>query len=282
MTDHAPHDGPCDHDHDHGSESYENLLVERGDGVVVVKINRPTKMNALSRDTLLELDCVIGDAQDDPDVGAIIVTGGDTGKKPSFVAGADIAEMSDMSVLELRAHGRLGQEVFAGIENSAKPVLAAINGFAFGGGLELAMACHVRYAAKEALLGQPEINLGLIPGFAGTQRLARLVGRGRALEILLTGDPIGADEAYRLGLVNKVCDGSALLLEAQALAAKLAGKAPVARMAIIDAVVRGGSLPFADAQALEADLFGMMASTEDTKEGLAAFLAKRKPTWKGC
>jgi enoyl-CoA hydratase len=239
-------------------------------------------MNALSRDTLLELDCVIGDAQDDPDVGAIIVTGGDTGKKPSFVAGADIAEMSDMSVLELRAHGRLGQEVFAGIENSAKPVLAAINGFAFGGGLELAMACHVRYAAKEALLGQPEINLGLIPGFAGTQRLARLVGRGRALEILLTGDPIGADEAYRLGLVNKVCDGSALLLEAQALAAKLAGKAPVARMAIIDAVVRGGSLPFADAQALEADLFGMMASTEDTKEGLAAFLAKRKPTWKGC
>jgi enoyl-CoA hydratase len=276
---HEPHDGPCDHDH--GAECYENLLVEREDGVLTIRLNRPSKMNALSRDLLLELDCVVADAQDDAETGAIVITGADTGKKPSFAAGADIAEMSGMSVLELRAHGRLGQEVFAAIEESCKPVLAALNGFAFGGGLELAMACHIRYAAKEATMGQPEINLGLIPGFAGTQRLARIVGRGRALEILLSGDPIGADEAYRLGLVNKVFDAPLLLLETLALAKKLAGKAPVARMAIVDAVVRGGSLPFADAQALEADLFGMMASTEDTREGMAAFIEKRKPVWKG-
>lgn len=279
---HAPHDGPCDHDHgNEGFESYENLAVERADGVVTIRINRPAKMNALSRDTLIELDCVIGDAQDDAEVGAIIITGADTGKKPSFVAGADIAELAEMNVLELRTHGQLGQAVFSAIENSAKPVIAAINGFAFGGGLELAMACHIRYASKDALMGQPEINLGLIPGFAGTQRLARLVGRGRALEILLTGDPIGAEEACRLGLVNKTFESAVLQAETLGLALKLAGKAPVARMAIIEAVVRGGSMGFADAQSLEADLFGMMASTEDTKEGLAAFLAKRKPTWKG-
>ena len=137
---HEPHDGPCDHGH---AEEYENLLVERGEGVLTIKINRPTKMNALTRDTLMELDCVIVDAQDDPDVGAIIITGGETGKKPSFAAGADISEMSSMSVFELRSHGRLGQEVFGAIEQSAKPIIASINGFAFGGGLELALACHV-------------------------------------------------------------------------------------------------------------------------------------------
>jgi enoyl-CoA hydratase len=279
MSEHAhqPHDGPCDHGHEH----YDNLAVERADGVLTVRINRPAKMNALSRDTLLELDCVIADAQGDDAVGAIVITGADTGKKPAFVAGADIAEMAPMSVLELRAHAQLGQEVFGALERSTKPVIAAINGFAFGGGLELAMACHLRYASKDAVVGQPEINLGLIPGFAGTQRLARLVGRGPALEILLTGEPIGADEAFRLGLVNKVLEAQTLLAATVDLAKKLAGKAPLARAAIIDAVVRGGSMAFDDAQALEADLFGMMASTADTKEGLAAFLAKRKPEWKG-
>lgn len=276
---HEPHEGPCAHDH--GTESYENLAVERADGVLTIKINRPSKMNALSRDTLLELDCVVADAQDDPNVGAIVVTGADTGKKPAFAAGADIAEMAAMNVLELRAHGRLGQEVFSALETSGKPTIAAINGFAFGGGLELAMACHVRYASKDALMGQPEINLGLIPGFAGTQRLARLVGRGAALEILLSGDPIGADEALRIGLVNKVFEAPLLSAAAQDFARKLAAKAPIARAAIVDAVVRGGSMALSDAQALEADLFGMMASTDDTKEGLAAFLAKRKPEWKG-
>jgi enoyl-CoA hydratase len=274
---HEPHDGPCDHGHEH----YENLAVERADGVLTIRISRAAKMNALSRDTLLELDCVIADAQEDPAIGAIVVTGGDTGKKPAFVAGADIAEMAPMGVLELRAHAQLGQEVFLALEESMKPTIAAINGFAFGGGLELAMACHIRYAAKDALMGQPEINLGLIPGFAGTQRLARLIGRGPALEMLLTGDPIGADEAHRVGLVNKVIEGPMLLAAATDLAKKLAGKAPLARAAIVNAVVRGGSMAFADAQALEADLFGMMASTADTKEGLAAFVAKRKPEWKG-
>ncbi|HYC76875.1 MAG TPA: enoyl-CoA hydratase-related protein [Planctomycetota bacterium] len=276
---------PHDPEHVHGEHcdhaAFENLEAVCDGGVLTVRIKRPSKMNALSRDTLLELHDVISEAQEDDDVGAVVVTGADTGKKPSFVAGADIAEMATMNVRELREHARLGQEVLLGLERSTKPTIAAINGFAFGGGLELAMACHIRYASRDATMGQPEINLALIPGFAGTQRLARLVGRGRALELLLAGDPIGAEEAYRIGLVNRVFEADALMPAATELAKKLASKAPLARAAILEATVRGGSLGFEDAQAVEADLFGMMAATADTKEGLKAFLEKRKAEWKG-
>jgi enoyl-CoA hydratase len=174
-----------------------------------------------------------------------------------------------------------GQHVIDLIEHVGKPVIAAINGYALGGGCELAMACTLRLAADTARIGQPEINLGLIPGYAGGQRLARLVGKGRALEILLTGEPISAQEAYRLGLVNRVVPQSELMTEARKLAAALAAKAPLAVRYIIDAVNRGLEMPFAEAQAYEATLFGLIASTEDMREGTRAFLEKRKPEFKG-
>jgi enoyl-CoA hydratase len=259
----------------------ENLETRRDGGVLVVLIKRPATLNALSRATLEELRGVVVDANADASIGAIVLSGADTGKKPSFAAGADIGELAQLGMLDARAHAALGQAVLQTIEDSKTPVIAAINGFALGGGLELAMACHIRYASNDAKLGQPEINLGIIPGFAGTQRLPRLVGPGRALEILLTGDPIGADEALRIGLVNKVVEPAQLLPAALDLAKKIASKAPVARALILDAVRRGASLPFAAAQALEADLFGIAGGTEDTKEGLRAFLEKRATTWKG-
>jgi enoyl-CoA hydratase len=260
---------------------FENLKVERDGAVLVVSINRPQTLNALSRATLEEIRGVVGDANLDPSTGAIVLTGADTGKKPSFAAGADIAELAQMDMLGARAHARLGQAACQAVEDSAVPVVAAVNGFVLGGGLELAMACHIRYASAEAKLGQPEINLGIIPGFAGSQRLPRLVGTGRALEMLLTGDPIGADEAARIGLVNKVFAPAELMPAALALAKKIASKAPVARALILDLVRRGSSLPFAAAQSLEADLFGIAGGTEDTKAGLKAFLEKRQAEWKG-
>lgn len=259
----------------------KHLLVTKADGVLEVLINRPKVMNALSGECLAEIRDVFRAAANDQEIGAAILTGADTGKKPAFAAGADIDEMSRQSGWDLRTHSRLGQEAFDAIERCPKPVIAAINGFALGGGLELAMACHMRYAADVALLGQPEINLGIIPGFAGTQRLPRLVGQGRALEMLLSGDPINAAEALRIGLVERVFAAASLLEETKKTALKLAKKAPLARAMIIDAVTRGRGLSFADAQALEADLFGTAGATEDTKEGLKAFLEKRPPTFKG-
>jgi enoyl-CoA hydratase len=260
---------------------FENLKVERDGAVLVVSINRPQTLNALSRATLEEIRGIVGDANLDASTGAIVLTGADTGKKPSFAAGADIAELAQMDMLGARAHAKLGQAACQAVEDSAVPVVAAVNGFALGGGLELAMACHIRYASAEAKLGQPEINLGIIPGFAGSQRLPRLVGTGRALELLLTGDPIGAEEALRIGLVNKVFAPGELMPAALALAKKIASKAPVARALILDLVRRGSSLPFAAAQSLEADLFGIAGGTEDTKAGLKAFLEKRQAEWKG-
>jgi enoyl-CoA hydratase len=259
----------------------ENLEVRREGAVLVVLIRRPATLNALSRATLEEISGVVTDANADRTIGAIVLSGADTGKKPSFAAGADISELAQLDMLGARAHARLGQAVCQAVEDSATPVIAAINGFALGGGLELAMACHVRYAAAEAKLGQPEINLGIIPGFAGTQRLTRLVGTGRALELLLSGDPIGAEEACRIGLVNRVFEADKLMPAALELAKKIASKAPVARSLILDAVRRGASLPFAAAQELEADLFGIAGGTEDTKAGLKAFLEKRQAEWKG-
>jgi len=258
--------------------AYENLLVERDGAVLIVTINRPDKLNALNTQTVTELDRAMEAARTDAEVRVIILTG--SGEK-SFVAGADINELAVQSPVSGREHARSGQAVFDRIERLGKPVIAAINGFALGGGCELAMACTLRIAADTAKLGQPEINLGLIPGYAGSQRLPRLVGRGRALELLLLGAPIPADEAWRIGLVNKVVPGAQLMTETRALAQQLAAKAPIAVRYILDAVAGGLEMSFADAQTYEATLFGLIATTDDMREGTRAFLDKRKPIFRG-
>jgi len=257
---------------------FDNLHVARDGAVSIITINRPQVLNALNIPTLDELRRVILDITADRAVRAVIVTG--AGDK-AFVAGADINELAGQQPNESKDYARFGQHVFDLIERAGKPVIAAINGFALGGGCELAMACTLRLAAEHARLGQPEINLGLIPGFAGTQRLTRLVGRGAALELLLTGRHITADEALRIGLVNRVLPAAALLAEAQTLAAALADKPPLAARYILEAVTHGQSVPFDQAQFLEATLFGLAASTDDMREGTAAFLEKRKPVFKG-
>jgi enoyl-CoA hydratase len=259
-------------------DNLENLLLERDGGVAIVTVNRPKVLNALSMQTLDELRRTVLALKHDDTVRAVIVTG--AGDK-SFIAGADINELAVQTPTTGREHALVGQHVLDLIENMGKPVIAAINGYALGGGCELAMACTIRLAADTAKLGQPEINLGIMPGYAGTQRLARLVGRGRALELLLTGDQIPALEAYRLGLVNRVVPAAELMREARKLAAALAAKAPIAVRYIIDAVNRGLQMTLADAQVLEATLFGLVASTEDMREGTKAFLEKRKAEFKG-
>jgi len=258
--------------------AYENILVERDGFVLTITINRPKVLNALNDLTLSELSAAIDEARHDESVRVVVITGaGDR----SFVAGADINELAALSPVGGREHGRRGQELFSRIEHLGKPVIAAINGFALGGGCELAMACTVRLAADTAKLGQPEINLGLIPGYAGTQRLPRLVGRGRALEILLTGQPIGADEAWRIGLVNRVVPAAQLAEETRALAAALASKPAVAVRYILEAVSGGLEMAARDGEAYEATLFGLVSATDDMREGTRAFLDKRKPDFKG-
>jgi enoyl-CoA hydratase len=259
-------------------ERLEHVLLERGNGIAVLTVNRPKVLNALSSPTLEELRRTLLALKVDDEVRAIILTG--AGEK-SFIAGADINELATQTPTGGRHHAMRGQHVIDLIEHLGKPVIAAINGYALGGGCELAMACTLRVAADTARIGQPEINLGLIPGYAGGQRLARLVGKGPALEILLTGDPITAQDAYRLGLVNRVVAQAELMTEARKLAVVLAAKPPVAVRYIIDAVNRGLEMPFAEAQAYEATLFGLIASTEDMREGTRAFLEKRKPEFKG-
>jgi enoyl-CoA hydratase len=257
---------------------FENLLVDREGPVALVTINRPRVLNALNSQTLDELRRVVLELKQDDGVRAIVVTG--AGEK-AFVAGADINELAVLSPAAGREHALAGQHVFDLIENLGKPVIAAINGFALGGGCELAMACTLRFAADTAKLGQPEINLGLIPGYAGTQRLARLVGTGRALEIILTGTPIAAAEAERIGLVNRVVPAAELLNEAKKLAAQLAAQAPIAVRYIIAAINKGVEMGFAESSVFEATLFGLVASTADMREGTRAFLEKRKPAFKG-
>ena len=258
--------------------SFENLLIERDGGVAVLTINRPKVLNALNTQTLDELRRAVLELKSDAGVRAVILTG--SGEK-SFVAGADINELATQTPTTGREHAIAGQHVLDLIEHLGKPVIAAINGYALGGGCELAMACTIRIAADSAKLGQPEINLGLIPGYAGTQRLARIVGRGRALELLLTGDQITAQEAHRLGLVNRVVPAAELMTEAKKLASVLAAKAPVAIRYILEAVDKGLEMPFQQAQVFEATLFGLVASTEDMREGTKAFLEKRKADFRG-
>jgi enoyl-CoA hydratase len=258
--------------------SLDNLLLERAGAVAIITVNRPKVLNALNTQTLDELRRAILELQRDDAVRAVVLTG--SGEK-AFIAGADINELATQTPTSGRDHARTGQHVLDLIEHMGKPVVAAINGFALGGGCELAMACTIRLAADTARLGQPEINLGIIPGYAGTQRLARLVGRGRALEILLTGDMVPAQEAYRIGLVNRVVPAAELMAEAKKLAATLASKAPVAVRYILEAVHRGLDMPFAEAQTFEATLFGLVVSTDDMREGTKAFLEKRKAEFKG-
>jgi len=259
-------------------DNFENILFDRQDGIATITVNRPKVLNALNAQTLDELRRAILACRHDDAVRCVIATG--AGEK-SFIAGADINELSVQSPTSGREHAMAGQHILDLIENLGKPVIAAINGFALGGGCELAMACTLRIAADTARLGQPEINLGIIPGYAGTQRLARLVGRGRALEILLTGDHITAAEAHRLGLVNRVVPAAELMAEVRRLAATLVAKAPIAVRYIIDSVNKGLDMAFADAQVFEATLFGLVASTEDMREGTRAFLEKRKAEFKG-
>jgi len=258
--------------------TYENLLLERDGAIAILTINRPTVLNALNGPTMAELQHALETLRDDETVRVLIITG--AGEK-AFIAGADINELAVQTPVGGREHGLRGQQVLALIEHLGKPVIAAINGFALGGGCELAMACTIRIAADTARLGQPEINLGIIPGYAGTQRLARLAGRGRALELLLTGDMIPASEAHRIGLVNRVVPAAELAADARALAQTLAAKAPVAVRYILDAVNRGLEMPLADAAQFEATLFGLVSSTDDMREGTSAFLEKRKPVFKG-
>ena len=258
--------------------TFENVTVERDGAIAIVTINRPKVLNALNSQTMDELAAAMSGLGADESVRAIVLTG--AGEK-SFVAGADINELAVQTPVGGREHAQRGQRVLNAIEHLGKPVIAAVNGFAFGGGCELAMACTIRVAADTAKLGQPEINLGLIPGYAGTQRLTRLVGRGVALEILLTGDALTAAEAHRIGLVNRVVPAAELMAEAKKLAHQLASKAPVAARYIIDAVHRGGDMALADAQVYETTLFGLVSTTEDMREGTRAFLEKRKAEFKG-
>src|SRR3954469_21504761 len=258
--------------------AFDNLLLERDGAVALLTINRPKVLNALNSQTLDELRHAVLELKADEQVRVVILTG--AGEK-AFVAGADINELAVQSPISGREHALAGKHVFDLIENLGKPVIAAINGFALGGGCELAMACTLRVAADTAKLGQPEINLGLLPGYAGTQRLARLVGKGRALEITLTGAPIGAAEAERIGLVNRVVPAAQLMAETRKLAGALAGQAPVAMRYIINAVNKGLEMPFAEGCVYEATLFGLIAATDDMREGTRAFLDKRKPDFKG-
>jgi enoyl-CoA hydratase len=258
--------------------AFDNLLLEREGAVAVVTINRPAVLNALNAQTLDELRRVVLDLKADDSTRVMILTG--AGEK-SFVAGADIKELAVQTPTGGREHALTGQHVLDLIENMGKPVIAAINGFALGGGCELAMACTLRIAADTARLGQPEINLGLIPGYAGTQRLSRLVGKGKAMELVLGGAPIAASEAERIGLVNRVVPAADLMTEARKLAAQLATHAPIAMRYIMTAINKGLEMPFADACVFEATLFGLIASTEDMREGTTAFLEKRKPGFKG-
>ena len=258
--------------------TFDNLLIERDGATAIVTINRPKVLNALNTQTLDELRRAILELTHDESVRVVILTG--AGEK-SFVAGADINELAVQTPSGGREHALAGQHVLDLIENMGKPVIAAINGYALGGGCELAMACTLRLAADTAKLGQPEIALGLLPGYAGTQRLPRLVGKGKAMEMMLTGAPIAADEALRIGLVHRLVPAAALLTEARALAAQLATHAPIAMRYIINAVNKGVEMPFAEACQYEATLFGLVASTDDMKEGTSAFIAKRKPEFKG-
>ena len=257
--------------------SMDNVRLERDGHLAVVTVDRPSKLNALDDGTIAELDGCIAELSDDQDIGAIVLTG--AGEK-AFVAGADISVLGRQGVVDGRDNALRGQALTRRIENSPKPVIAAINGYALGGGLELALACDMRFASSNARLGLPETSLGIIPGYGGTQRLPRLVGMGRALQMILTGDPVDAEEALRIGLVNAVFEPGELLIETKAIARRVVSRGPTAVALAKQAALRGAQLSLTEGLAVEADLFGIISSTAEMKEGMAAFLEKREPSWK--
>ncbi|GAB4376431.1 MAG: enoyl-CoA hydratase-related protein [Calditrichia bacterium] len=256
----------------------ENILVEIQDRIATVTMNRPEKLNALDTQTLTELYQVFKNLKQNPDVDAIILTG--SGEK-AFVAGADISEIKRHDDISGRIFAMRGQKVFRFIEKIDKPVIAAVNGYALGGGCELAMACHFRLASENAKFGQPEVNLGIIPGYGGTQRLPRLVGQGKALYLLLTGDIIDAQKALQFGLVEEITTPDQLIPRAKEIATRIISKAPLAIKAILKSVTEGLDATLDAGLNLEADLFGNLCATEDMKEGTTAFLEKRQPQFKG-
>ena len=253
----------------------QNVLYDKKDAIAYVTLNRPKVLNALSHATWEDLHTAFTQAQQDPAVRGVILTG--AGDK-AFIAGADISELAHVTAVEAEQSSRFGQAVLDLIENLGKPVIAAVNGFALGGGCETAMACTIRIASENAKFGQPEVKLGILPGGGGTQRLPRLVGKGRALQLILTGDTISAQEAYRIGLVNEVVAPGTLIPRAEAILREIAANAPIAITLALQAV---NSANQAEGLALEASYFGLAAGTEDKAEGTSAFLEKRAPRFKG-
>jgi enoyl-CoA hydratase/carnithine racemase len=255
-----------------------NVLYEKKNGIAYVTVNRPKVLNALNTPTWKDLRRAFEDARDDASVRGAILTG--AGNK-AFVAGADISELAQAIGFEAERSSRFGQEVLDLIENLGKPVIAAVNGFALGGGCETAMACTGRLAVETAKFGQPEVALGLVPGGGGTQRLPRLVGKGRALQLILSGEMISAQEAYRIGLVNEIVAAAELIARAEAILKKIAGNAPIAVKLALEAVNKGMETSQSEGFLLEASYFGLCAATEDKKEGTSAFLEKRVPQFHG-
>jgi enoyl-CoA hydratase len=258
--------------------SYENLLYEKKDGIGWITFNRPKVLNALNRKTIEELREVLLDAREDSGVRVLILTG--AGEK-SFVAGADIGELAQRTPVDGKDFSLFGQGVVHLLETLGKPSICAINGFALGGGCELALACSIRIASKTARLGQPEVKLGILPGYGGSQRLARLCGKGVAHELCLTGEMISAEEAQRIGLVNRIYEPVELLPAAEAMAKKIIANAPLAVKYTMEAIERGYEMPQEEGLFLEATLFGLACATEDMREGTKAFLEKRPAQFKG-
>lgn len=258
--------------------TFQNLLVAIADRIAKVTLNRPDKLNALNLQTMQELRTAFAQLKEDEAVGAVILTG--AGEK-AFAAGADISELAKMTPVQAKNASRDAQEFLRMLEHFPKPVIAAVNGFCLGGGNELAMACHMRWASENAKFGQPEVNLGIICGYGGTQRLARLIGKGRAIELIISGNMIDAEEAHRMGLVNHVVPQAALLSSCEKFLRTVLTKGPVAVSLSLEAVVRGLEMPLEEGIALESNLFGLAFSTQDMQEGTQAFLEKRKPEFSG-
>jgi enoyl-CoA hydratase len=258
--------------------TYDSIQYETGDAIATITVNRPDKLNALNAATIDELHAAFGEAHRDDGVRALVLTG--AGGK-AFVAGADIAELATMGPLNGIRVSRQGQDAFRFLETMGKPVVAAVNGFALGGGLELALACHLRVASSKAKFGLPEVKLGIIPGYGGTIRLPRLVGRGRALELILTGEMIDAAEAHRIGLVNRIAEPEQLMAETRALVGTIVANGPIALAMALESVDHAATSSTGNALRLESDLFGLLASTDDMREGMQAFLEKRAAAFKG-
>jgi enoyl-CoA hydratase len=258
--------------------AYENLIYEKKDGIAWITFNRPKVLNALNRKTIEELQAILTDARDDTAVRVLILTGSE---EKAFVAGADINELAQQTPVHGKEFSLYGQGVFHLLETIGKPSICAINGFALGGGCELALSCSIRLASKTAKLGQPEVKLGILPGYGGSQRLARLCGKGMAHELCLTGEMINAEEAQRIGLVNHIYEPTELLPAAEAMAKKIIEKAPIAVKYCMEAIERGVEMPQEEGLFLEATLFGVCCATEDMREGTKAFLEKRPPNFQG-